>query len=137
MKKAVGAACLVALLLVGGAGAADVKDFDANIEAFIKALNKTGDLLATVKDKASADKAKPELKKAAAEMKKLKAESDKLGKPTDEQAAELTKKHKKGVETAAVKLTTELIRLSRAEYAKDVLKEFKQAEGKTEDAKKD
>jgi hypothetical protein len=130
MKKAVGAACLVALLFAGGARAAGLAELDKNTEASIMALNKLGELLAGIKDKASADKAKPQLKEMGETLKKLKAESDKLGKPTPEQQKELAAKHGKAARSALDKLTRQITRLSREEHGRAALQDVQLSKAK-------
>jgi hypothetical protein len=130
MKKAVGAACLVALLFAAEARAAGLAELDKNTAATIQALNKLGDLLAGIKDKASADKAKPQLKEVGETLKKLKAEAVKLGKLTPEQQKELAAKHGKDARSALDKLTRQITRLSREEHGRAALQDVHLGEAK-------
>jgi hypothetical protein len=98
--------------------------FETVIEGMLKAMNKTVDTLKSVKDKASADKAIPVIKEIGKSMEDLKARADKLGKPTPDQEKAMKEKYEPQMKAALGGLIAEAIRLSKEDYAKDVLKEL-------------
>jgi hypothetical protein len=127
MKKTLAVVLAASLSMVLGAStgvAADTKDFEAVFKDMVDTMNKVGDVLATVKDQATADKAQPEAKKLGAQMKELKAKAEKLGKPTPEQEKVLKDKFQKEMEAATKKMIEQATRLSTTEYGKTVLKEL-------------
>jgi hypothetical protein len=126
MRKALAAVLLLGLSCsvgVTNANAADTKEYAAIIRESIALTNQLADILATVKDQTSADKARPEVKKIAARVKELGAKLDKLGPPTPQQVEEL-KKYERSANEAETKLITQAIRLSETEYGKSLVKEL-------------
>lgn len=85
--------------------------FDKVLDAMLPTFTKLGDTLATIKDKDSADKAKPTIQEVVKEMTKLKERGEKLGEPMGKQKEELEKKYKSKLEDAARKLSIELVRI--------------------------
>lgn len=118
------AASVAFLFAAGNATPAETKDFEDALKEMIAAIKKIGDTLAGVKDKESAEKARPELKKSGEKIKELQAKIEKLGKPTPEQEKELGEKFKKDLQDATNKLVQEAVRLGQTDYGKDVLKEL-------------
>jgi len=94
-------------------------------EDAIKALGTFNDILATIKDKASADDAKPKLKDAGGKLADLKVRFDKLGEPKGGQKEELDKKFKPKMEEVTKKLQNEMIRIAtQIEGGQDILKDI-------------
>jgi hypothetical protein len=140
MKKAVGLGCLLVLLGAFAGEAAELKELEAVMKEAISTLGETGNVLATITDKATADKARPELRKLRAKQQELLAKAQKLGKPTEAQEKELNKKYKKGFDAALTKMRAELVRLATEDYAQHALAELKPEKKKkspTETPKKD
>ena len=104
---------------IAGAG----ENADMLTQEIIKQMNTTADVLTAIKDKVSADSARPKLRDIAGMMKTLKEKADKL-KTTKEQQAELQKKYKTQIEAAQKRLVAEAIRLQTVDGAADALKEL-------------
>jgi len=126
MKKAMLLGSLCVLFWAADGRAADTKEYDAIFKEVVGSMSQLADVLASIKDKDSADKAKPEIKKIAVKMKELKAKGDKLGKPSKDQEKELMEKYRKDLEAATKKMTTEAFRLASTDYGKDALKDLQE-----------
>src|SRR5215813_10002286 len=121
MRRVLFASGSVLLLCVALAGAGE--NADMLTQEIIKQMNTTADVLTAIKDKASADSARPKLRDIAGKMKTLKERADKL-KTTKEQQAELQKKYKTQIEAAQKRLVAEAIRVQTVDGAADALKEL-------------
>lgn len=77
--------------------------------------------LAKVQDVQSGKDAKPNLEKIAARMGEISKRVEKMGRPTKEQEAELEKKFKTTVDETVKDFQTEIQRLLKTDYGKDVL----------------
>ena len=98
-------------------------------EDMISLMNKMGDTLGTITDKASAEAAKDKLKSLGDEMKALKARMDKVGKPTGDAEKKLEEKYKTELEAAMKKMMGATMKLSAAgpeaaAVLKDVMQQF-------------
>jgi hypothetical protein len=121
MRRVLFASGSVLFLCVALAGAGE--NADMLTQEIIKQMNNTADVLTAIKDKASADSARPKLRDIAGKMKTLKEKADKF-KTTKAQQAELQKKYKTQIEAAQKRLVAEAIRLQTVDGAADALKEL-------------
>ena len=112
---------IVSLFLVTGCDRAPTHD--SVMEDSVTAMEDVGKILATVKDEASANAAKPKLKELGEKMKTLKAEADKMAKPTTEQEAELKKKYEDRMTKAMGTLMTEGFRIAGDPKLQGILKD--------------
>jgi hypothetical protein len=86
--------------------------YDSVMEDSLAAMEDSTAILATVKDEASANAAKPKLKEIGDRMKTLKAQQEKIGKPSKEEEAELKKKYEERMTKAFGAMLKETMRLS-------------------------
>lgn len=96
----------------------------------ISLMNKLGDTLGTVTDKASAEAAKDKLKALGDEMKALKSRMDKVGKPSGDAEKKLEEKYKSEMEAAMKKMMSATMKIATAgpeaqAALKDVMENFK------------
>ncbi len=100
------------------------ESFESLGESLIKALKMTVEVLATVKDKQTADDARPKLKVAGRTLADLKARMEKLGAPSKEQNKVFQEKFMAQVKTVLGDLFKEIARVDSLDDAKDVLQEL-------------
>ena len=98
-------------------------------EDMIGIMNKLGDTLGTITDKASAEAAKDKLKSLGDEMKAIKARMDKIGKPTGDAEKKLEEKYKTQMEAAMKKMMGATMKIAAAgpeaqAVLKDVMQQF-------------
>ena len=98
--------------------------YEKVLDEMIPAFTKFGDTLATIKDKKTADDAKPKLKEVAKTLGDLKERADKLGEPKGKDKEDLEKKYKDKLQEAAKKMTTEMIRISQLDGGMEIVKEL-------------
>lgn len=113
MKKIVGGSC--ALLLLCSLTGWSQESFQKLVEEMIKLTGDVGDVLATVKDKQTAEKASPKVQALSKSLKDLKARSDKIAKPTPEDLKVLETKYGEQLKAAMLKFMTETKRLAAVE----------------------
>src|SRR5262245_39463770 len=95
------------------------------IKEMIAAFNDAADILATIKDKASADAAKPKLKKLGDKIRDIEARMDKLGKPkSKDQKEKVNQLIEKDFVAACDRLATELARIADVPGGPEALKEL-------------
>lgn len=92
------------------------------IEDMLTNMNDLASILATVKDKASADKAEPELKAASKKMDELHKQMEAMKQPSKEAEAALKQKYEKDLDAAGKELGKEMMRISKIPEAAGVLK---------------
>ncbi|MFP4353831.1 MAG: hypothetical protein ACLFUJ_01815 [Phycisphaerae bacterium] len=95
------------VLTVGGCS----KDHEDVVEEQIELMNKTADVLATIKDKESAQAAKDDLEELGEKMKELKAEMDEMDEPSEEEEKALKEKYGKEREKALGRMMQEAMRI--------------------------
>jgi uncharacterized lipoprotein YehR (DUF1307 family) len=88
----------------------------------IKLTNEMADVLESIKDKDSAEKAKPKLEKLAEKFKDLKKRMDKIGKPDKAKEEALEKKYKSDAEAAGKRLVTALGKAAAVPGGADAIK---------------
>jgi hypothetical protein len=94
-------------------------------EESYKAFNGLADVLAGIKDKDTAEKAKPELKKTGEKIADLKARFEKIGMPTDSKKVELEKKFSPKMKEAMKKVEKEMGRIATmVDGGLDILKDL-------------
>ncbi|MFW5839501.1 MAG: hypothetical protein ACOCZE_02875 [Planctomycetota bacterium] len=96
------------VLTVGGCS----KDHEDVVEEQIELMNKTADVLATIKDKESAQAAKDDLEELGEKMKELKAEMDEMDEPSEEEEKALKEKYGKEMEKAGGRLIEQVMRIA-------------------------
>jgi hypothetical protein len=102
-------ALFVAVLGAAPAHADDT--FESLTEEGIKALNGYAEVLMMIKDKATAETAKPDIKKIAEKVAGLKTRMEKLGEPGRLRKEELDKKYKPKMEATIKKINAQLDRI--------------------------
>lgn len=107
-KLWVGTVCL-ALVMLAGCGKAT---HDSVTAEAIKLMNDMADILASIKDEASAKSAKPKLEALSKRMDALKQKSQALGVPTKEQKDALQKKYGEERTKAASRLLKDIFRIA-------------------------
>jgi hypothetical protein len=80
----------------------------------ISVMNKLGDTLGEISDKASAEAAKDKLKSIGEEAKAIKARMDKIGKPTGDTREKLEEKYKTEMEAAMEKMSAAAMKVIAA-----------------------
>ena len=117
---------IVVLVVVGSLALAGG---DVSHEGVIKQMlgiqDKITSTLASVKDQASADAAKPELQKSAKEWATLRGQAEKLPPPSQMEKERLEKEFKSKLEDAQKKLYAEVIRLRKVEGGTAAVKEIR------------
>lgn len=103
------------------AGGATQEQYEKLLSEAVKQINATADVLASVKDKASAEAAKAKLKDIGGKLKSIQTEGDKLGKPDPKIEGELKGKYKDKLESAAKRIIAESIRVATVEGGKELL----------------
>lgn len=117
-------------VLVFATAASAQDSYEKVLDEMLPAFNQLGETLEKIKDKKSADEAKPAVKNLADQLVKLKARADALGEPKGEKKEELEKKYKGKLETAAKKMSTEIVRIaSQVEDGKAIVKDISEALG--------
>lgn len=114
---------LFALVLVAGCDSAPTHD--SVMEESVSSMEEMVAIMKTIKDKPSAEAAKPKLEALGDRMKELKAEADKLGKPSKEKEAELKKKYDDRMQKVFAELMGEGMRIGMNPELKDVMKDVK------------
>jgi hypothetical protein len=97
---------------------------DSIMEDTVTVMEDFGKTLATVKDEASANSAKPKLTELSGKMKALKTEADKMAKPTSEKEAELKKKYEDRMTKAMGTIMGEMMRIGMDPKIGPVLKDI-------------
>jgi hypothetical protein len=115
---------LVCALFVAGSTGWAADTFESVTEEMIKGMNDAADLLTGIKDKQSADAAKPKLKTLGKKLADLKKRAEKLGKPTKEVEDKLKAKYEEKIKQAADRLLQETFRVANVEGGKEALKEL-------------
>jgi hypothetical protein len=118
--------------------------YEAVVKESIKLMNDLGDVLASAKDEASADKAVEKIKTFGPRQKDLQARMEKLGKPDKETEEKLKKDYEPDMKKAIGRMSGEMLRISQDEKLKKVatavaaaLSGPKKPEPKKDDPKKD
>ena len=107
--------CATLFALVGFSTARADDTFESLTEEGIKALNGFAEILITIKDKATAERAKPDIKKVAEQIGGLKERMEKLGEPGRLRKEELDKKYTPKMEATIKKINKELDRIKDLE----------------------
>jgi Skp family chaperone for outer membrane proteins len=116
-------AAVVALAWTATSRAQDTHE--ALAEDAIKAFNSFADVLGTIKDKASADKAKTDLQKTGEKLAGLKERFDKIGEPKGDKKDELDKKFKPKMEEVQKRVQNEMLRIAtKVEGGQDIIKDI-------------
>ena len=124
MKQLMPLVCAALLVWTSSVSARENDTHESLTKELIQSIKGISDILATVKDKPTADEARPKLRAAVKTMADLKLRSEKLGKPTKEQEEELKKKYSKMLEEQVKRLTDQAVRLQNVEGGKELLKEL-------------
>lgn len=122
MKNAMFAIVLAAIWAAPARAADD--SFDSLFQETIKTLDKLSSVLSNVKDRKTADEAKPDFEKAAKSMTDLKKRTEKLGEPSKDQKDEMEKKYKPKMEAAIKALQSGMVRVQKLEGGTDIVQEF-------------
>jgi hypothetical protein len=122
MRNAVVLGC--ALVLLGGSRALAEDTHESLTEEMLKTMDKANGILVTIKDKKTAEDARPKLREVGKTMQDLKKRADKLGKPPQKVEEQLTKKYKAKIEEAVKKMVTEANRVKDVEGGEAALKEL-------------
>ncbi len=94
-------------------------------EDAIKTFSGFADVLASIKDKESAEKAKIELKKTGDKLADLKTRIDKIGEPQGAKKDELEKKYKPKMEEVQKKVQGEMLRIAtKVDGGQDIIKDI-------------
>ena len=122
MKKVAGLSVVALLCCALPGRAADT--FDDVIKDMIKSTKQLVEVLATVKDEASAKAAKPKLEKMGKEIQAIQARAKKLGDPSKEEKEKLEKKYKPELDPLFKKMFAELVRIQSNPATAKVLKDI-------------
>lgn len=122
MNKALAGSCVLILLLSMPGSAKET--FAGLIEEMIKLTGSVGDVLSTVKDKETVQKAMPKVKELGKSLKDIKARADKLGKPTPEDIKLLEGKYGEKLKASMQKMITETVRVGTIEGGPELLLEL-------------
>ena len=111
------AAALAVLLLAGCAS----DDAESMVKQTIAAMDETAQVLATVKDEASAKAAVPRLKSLAEQRRKIEEKVATVKTPPPEEQAELQKKYAARLTEVSTRLVQEAMRVSQVPGGKAAL----------------
>jgi hypothetical protein len=103
---------LTALCLALATGCDRAPTPDSVMEDSVTVMEDLSKTLATVKDEASANAAKPKIKELSDKMKTLKEQADKMPKPAKEKEEELKKKYEDRMTKAMMSMVSEGMRIS-------------------------
>jgi len=109
IKKLTIAALMLSLLPLAGCGTSD--PYEQVTEDSLACMEEMVDVLATVKDKASAEAAKPKLEAVGERMKEIEKRMEELGKPDKAKQEALEKKYKERMTEIAGKMMQESMRV--------------------------
>jgi hypothetical protein len=110
----------VGLLALAGCGSPR----DALTREAVAATNEAADALAEVTDQETADAARPKLKEIGERLRRAKERIEGLGKPSEDQAAALKRRHDDAMKEALGKLYKESLRVAQLPGGPDLLKEI-------------
>jgi len=118
MKKILFAA-FIAAIWSGPVRAEDTHESLA--EDTLKMFTNLADVLATIKDTATAEKVKPELKKTCEKLADLKHRFQKIGEPTAAKKEDLDKKYKAKMSMVASKIKNDMDRIKTLDGGTDII----------------
>ena len=105
---------LLALASLGLSQCGGGETHEKIMKDMISVMNRMGDTLSGIKDKASAEAAKGKLTALVDEMKAVKARMDKIGEPTGKLSADLKAKYEKEMMAAVGKMSQGMIKAMAA-----------------------
>ena len=108
---------MACLIFISGCG----DSHESLMRQQISAMNEAADILATIKDKSSAEAAKPKMKKIGEKLGDLKNRIDRLEKLSESKKVAFESKFKDQLVGAPKRLTDEQLRLISVEGAKEIL----------------
>ena len=106
---------LLALASLGLSQCGGGETHEKIMKDMISVMNRMGDTLSGIKDKASAEAAKGKLTALVDEMKAVKARMDKIGEPTGKLSADLKAKYEKEMMAAVGKMSQGMIKAMAAD----------------------
>ena len=105
---------LLALASLGLSQCGGGETHEKIMKDMISVMNRLGDLMGGIKDKATAEAAKPKLSALVDELKAVKARMDKIGEPKGKLADDLKAKYEKEMKAAMEKFTGSIMKAMTA-----------------------
>jgi hypothetical protein len=121
--KFAGIGFVVSLVLLTSGCGRGTPTHESLTQDMIGMMNEQADVLAAVKDEASANAAKPKLEALAEKAKAMKQAADKLGEPVKEVEEQLRKKFEPEMQKVAQRVMSEMMRIMSQPALKQALQD--------------